>query len=37
MRFNFIKNLEALQQKHKYGSELYLKLADLVMDNASIC
>jgi hypothetical protein len=37
IRSHFIKDLETLLQKHKYGSEkLCLKLADLVVDNASM-
>jgi hypothetical protein len=38
IRSYFIKDLETLYQKHKYGSEeFYLKLVDLVVGNASIC
>ena len=38
IRFCFIKDLEAVYQKHKYGSEEFcLRLADLVMSNASLC
>jgi archaellum component FlaD/FlaE len=38
IRSNFIKDLETLYQKYKYGSEeFYLKLVDLVMGNTSIC
>jgi hypothetical protein len=39
IRSHFLKELESLYQKHKYGSkskEFCLKLADLVVDNASI-
>jgi hypothetical protein len=36
-RVFFIKDLEALYQKHKYGSEEFcFKLADLIVDNASM-
>ena len=35
-RFCFIKDLEALYQKHKYGSEEFCsKVADLIVGNAS--
>jgi len=38
IRAHFIKDLEALYQKHKYDSEeFYLKLSDLVVGNASMC
>ena len=39
IRSSFIKDLEALYQSHKYGSEeFYLKLVDLVISRArSIC
>jgi hypothetical protein len=38
IRSNFIIDLEALHQRYKYGSEEFcLKLADLVIGNASIC
>jgi hypothetical protein len=37
IRFHFIKDLDALYQKHKYGSEeLNFKLADLVVDTATM-
>jgi hypothetical protein len=37
IRSHFIENLDALYQKHKYGSkEFYFKLADLVVDTATI-
>jgi len=37
IRFCFIKDLEALYQKHKYGSvEFCFKLADLIVGNASM-
>jgi hypothetical protein len=38
IRSHFIKDLEALYQKHKCGSkEFGLKLADLVVENAKMC
>jgi len=38
IRSHFIKDLEALYQKHKYGSEEFcLELADLLIGNANIC
>jgi hypothetical protein len=38
IRSHFIKDLEALYQKHKSGSEeFHLKLADLVVGHASSC
>jgi hypothetical protein len=37
IRSHFIEDLDALYQKHKYGSkELNLKLADLVVDTATM-
>jgi hypothetical protein len=38
IRSYFIKDLEVLLQKYKDGSEEFcLKLADLVVDNSSMC
>jgi hypothetical protein len=38
IRSYFIKDLEDLYQKHKSNSkEFYCKLADLVVDTASMC
>jgi len=38
IRSQFIRDLEALYQKHKYGSEeFYLQLTDLVVGNANMC
>ena len=37
IRFSFFKNLEDLFQKHTDNSEeFYLKLADLIVDNATV-
>jgi len=36
IRSHFIKDFEALYQKHKGSNELYLKLADLIVDTATI-
>jgi len=36
IRSHFIKDFEALYQKHKGSEGVYLKLADLVMDTATM-
>ena len=36
MRSHFIKEFEALYQKHKGSERIYLKLADLVVDTATM-
>jgi len=36
IRSHFIKDLEALYQKHKGSKELYLKLADLIVHTATM-